>query len=150
MLNRLRKPSPALFVSTLALFLALGGSAFALGSKLAPQPRCATGAIRGIAVVTGGPNGIANLPSTYTSSPAVFGYRWNCTGRSIAVKTSSASPGVDIRFDGNPASVAVISSFALTIGGGSVIRSPDGSFHVTMGDANGQFESTRQFVIVLV
>ena len=156
MRNPLRKPSPALFISILALFLALGGSAFALGSKLVPQGRCATGAIRGIAVVTGGPDGIANLPGTYTSNPAVFGYRWSCTGRSIAVKRSSASPGVDIRFDGNPAAVAVISPFGSTAAGGSVTRSPDGSFHITMGGVHGNgpgefaFESDIQFVIVLV
>jgi len=46
-----RRPTPALVISLAALFFALGGTAFAVGSKSAPQARCQTGAVRGIAVV---------------------------------------------------------------------------------------------------
>jgi hypothetical protein len=158
-MHRLPRPSPAMFVSLLALFFALGGTAFAVGSKeLAAQPRCATGAIRGIAVVQGGRDGIANLPDSYTSSSDVFGFRWSCTGGQISVRRSPNSRiGYDVKFNGNPSSIAVVSSqdpnqaFA-----GSVSRNPDGSFHVVMAgssaSAHGAFvyQSTATFTIVLL
>ncbi len=158
-MHRLPKPSPALFVSLVALFFALGGTAFAIGSKVtAAQPRCATGAIRGIAVVTGGSvQGPGNMLSTYSSDPGLFGYRWSCTGGKILVRKSSHTPGVDIQFVGNPSTVAVVSSDANGVpAGGSVSRLPDGSFHVTMGGSNAgapgpwQFQNNVPFVIVLL
>lgn len=49
-MRRLPRVSPALVISLVALFFALGGTAFAVGSKeLSAQPRCAAGAIRGLA-----------------------------------------------------------------------------------------------------
>jgi hypothetical protein len=61
----LPKPSPTLIASLVALFFALGGTAFAVGAKVtAPQPRCATGAIRGIADVDGeSVDGVGNMSS---------------------------------------------------------------------------------------
>jgi hypothetical protein len=156
---RLPRPSPALVIALMALFFALGGTAFAVGAKeLTSQPRCATGAIRGVAVVTGGSvQGVGNMSSSWSSDPGLFGYRWSCGGGKIEVRKSSSLPGVDVRFDGNPASVAIVSSDELGQAyGGSVGRASDGSFHVTMGGAyNGgpgewQFENNVSFVIVLI
>jgi hypothetical protein len=158
-MNRLRRPSPALFISLLALFFALGGTAFALGSKTPPaQPRCATGAIRGIAVVTGSSTqGVGNMGHSYSSDAGLFGFKWSCTGGKIQVRQSPGPQGFDIQFLGNPATVAIVSSDALgTPYSGSVSRSPDGSFHVTMGGANEgavgpwQFQLNVPFTIVLV
>ena len=54
---------PATVLSCLALFFALGGSALAVSHAVKPQPRCANGAVRGIAAVTGeSGKGMANLP----------------------------------------------------------------------------------------
>ena len=113
-MHRLPKPSPALIVSLVALFFALGGSAYAIGSKeLSAQPRCATGAVRGIALVTGTKVDLSGLStSSYTNASNLFGYRWSCTGNAILVRKDAKSQGVDVKFAGNPATVAVVSSAA--------------------------------------
>jgi hypothetical protein len=152
------RPSPALLISLTALFFALGGTAFAVGSKSTPQPRCATGAIRGIAVVTGDSvQGVGNMGSTYSSDPGLFGYRWSCTGGAIQVRQSNRTQGFDIQFVGNPATVAIVSSDAYGQPfSGSVDRTPDGSFHITMGGSNEgvagpwQYQLNVPFTIVLM
>jgi hypothetical protein len=158
-MKRVPRPSPALLISLVALFFALGGTAFAVGAKeLGAQPRCAAGAIRGIAVVTGGSvQGVGNISSAYSSDPGLFGYRWSCKTGRIEVRKSGSVPGVDVRFVGNPSTVAIVSADALgTANGGSVSRASDGSFHVTMGGAaNGgpgewRFDNNVSFVIVLL
>lgn len=155
-MHRLPRPSPALLVSLLALFFALGGTAFALGSKITPQPRCATGAIRGIAVV-GGKLDLSSLTSNFSDVPDAFTSRWSCTGGKVLIRKSSSSPGIDVQFVGNPASVAIVSSDASGVPySGSVSRSSDGSFHVTMGGSNGgapgpwQYQGNVPFTIVLL
>ena len=79
-MHRIRRPSitPGTVVALIALFFALGGSAYAIGERAqgsaVAQPRCANGAVRGIAVVTGSPSqGIANLPDSFTSAAGLFG-----------------------------------------------------------------------------
>jgi len=71
-----RRPSPAMVVGLGALFFAIGGSAFAIGQKAAPQARCAAGAVRGLAVVVGDPRvGLANAPTEYSAASTS-----SCTG----------------------------------------------------------------------
>jgi hypothetical protein len=159
-MHRLPKPSPALFVSLVALFFALGGSAYAVGSKeFSAQPRCAAGAVRGIALVTGAKTDLSGISSAnYTSEPSIFGYRWSCTGKAILVKKDPrADGGIDVKFVGNPSTIAVVSSAANGVAnGGSVSRQPDGSFLVVMGGSNtgapGQWQAQWNvpFVIVLL
>ena len=161
-MHRLPKPSPALVISLVALFFALGGTAFAVGSKtLASQPRCATGAVRGIAIVTGGLNGLDSLPSsaTYENDASLFGYRWSCTGGQILVRKPRDQNGIDIQFVGNPSTIAIVSSAANgSPAAGSVSRrQADGSFRITMGGLNAgttsgpwQFQWNIPFVIVLL
>ena len=65
--------TPGAAIGLIALFFALGGSAFAVQERAqAPsvaQQRCANGAVRGIAVVTGiASQGIANIPDSFTSA----------------------------------------------------------------------------------
>ena len=90
--------SPATVLSAVALFFALGGSAFAIGGSMlgsqaraGSESRCATGAVRGIAVVTAG----AQLKSAF-----------NCSGRRVTVQRI-ASGTFEVRFPGNPAPRAV-------------------------------------------
>ena len=156
-MHRLPKPSPALLVSLTALFFALGGTAFAVGERSVPQARCAPGAIRAIAVVTGGEVGLDSLPNTYTSDPSLFDYRWNCTGGEISIRKPVDFPGVELQFSGNPANVAVVSSDNLGIpNAGSVRHGSDGGWWVTMGGSNvgvpgpWQFQADVPFVIVLM
>jgi hypothetical protein len=153
MFKKLR-PSPALVVAGVALFFAIGGSAFAVVGKLGvAQPRCAPGAVRGIAFVTGDPKkGIANLPEAWQSSSLYFGYRFNCSGGTVQVQRNGT--GVDVRFVGNPSSIATATPVGANGAGIAVTRNPDGSFHVeTAGDAPSTSFPSRQnieFVIVAI
>jgi len=130
-MGRLLKVSPVTGISLLALFLAMGGTAFAVGAKVAPQPRCAQGAVRGIAEVFGNPlKGIANLGDQFTSDPGVFGRRFNCAGG--AVQARRITTGVyQVRFVGNAAATALASSVVQDGSSASVVRNADGSFQVT-------------------
>ena len=124
--------SPGLVVATLALFFAVGGSAFALGTKTAPQARCAQGAVRGIVEVTGqSGHGVANIPDSYVSTASYFARKWSCSGGAVQVRRLST--GVyDLKFVGNAATSALVSGQG-NAAGADVARSPDGSFHVTLG-----------------
>jgi hypothetical protein len=151
-----RRLTPSMVVASLALFLAAGGTGFALGAKTTPQARCQQGAIRGVAIVTGDIHGIANLPSDYSSDPGLFGYRWNCTGGAIQIRKSpSVAGGADIRFVGNGATNAIASVVGQAPGAASATRQPDGSFRVVTsvpsGDNPAPLNITNaQFMIVLL
>lgn len=132
------KLTPATGVALVALFLALGGSAFAIGTKVAPQQRCAQGAVRGIAVVQGDTQkGIANMPDQFSSSPSLFARRFNCTGGAVQVRR--VNTGVfEVKFVGNPAPTALASALAQDGSSAAVARLGDGTFQVSTrgGTAN--------------
>ena len=140
--------SPAPVVAVVALFFALGGSAFALGTRTAPQPRCAQGAVRGVLEVTGQPSkGVANLPDRFTADRSYFGHVFNCTGG--AVQARRLSTGVyDVKFVGNPAATAVASAMGGNAAAAAIQRNPDGSFHVTLG-GESELEDVPFTVVVL-
>ena len=147
------KPSPALWISAAALFFALGGTAFAVGSKSAPQPRCATGAVRGIAQINTSFD-LSSLTNNLQETPQAFSYQWNCTGGKVYIRKNNN--GIDVQFIGNPATIATISGIDAGFPySGSVSRSSSGWFHVTMGGSNAQAEGPWQiqnfvpFVIVV-
>ena len=104
------RPSPATVIASLALFFALGGSALAVSHAIKPQARCANGAVRGIAAVTGDPNkGIANVPDQFSSTRALFSRTFNCSGGAVEVRRLSL--GVyEVRFRGNSAPSAIVSA----------------------------------------
>jgi hypothetical protein len=147
------KVTPALCISLVALFFALGGTAFALGSKAVPQARCATGAVRGIAEINTSFD-LSGLTANLQETPQAFSYTWNCTGGKVYIRKNNN--GIDVQFLGNPATVATVSGID---GGwpysGSVSRSSNGFFHVTMGGSNSgaagpwQIQNFTPFVIVL-
>ena len=102
-----RRPSPATVLAGLALFFALGGSALAVSHAVRPQPRCATGAVRGIASVTGDPSkGMANIPDQFSNAKVLFSRTYNCgTG---APQVRRISTGVyEVRFPGNTSTTGV-------------------------------------------
>ncbi|HUF00975.1 MAG TPA: hypothetical protein VMN35_00995 [Gaiellaceae bacterium] len=144
--------SPATAIALVALFFALGGSAFAVEERFqapsATQKRCSNGAVRGIAVVTGDPRvGIANLPDRFTAGAAVFSRRFNCTGRGVQVRRTGR--GVyEIRFPGliAPSAVATGLGAAQT----SVELAPDGVFRVSVYPAGIHDAEDRGFTIVVV
>ena len=106
--------SPATVIALIALFFALGGSAFAVGQRVGgaavAQQRCANGAVRGIAWVTGDPSaGAANISDQFTSSAKLFGRTFNCTGRGVQVRRVAGGT-FEVRFVGNAARSAVASA----------------------------------------
>jgi hypothetical protein len=102
------RPSPALVVAGLALFVTLGGSAFAVSQ--AAQPRCATGSVRGIATVTGNPSaGIGNIPGQFSSNRGFFSRRFNCAGGATQVRRVNTGT-YEVRFAGNGAQTALASA----------------------------------------
>ena len=144
--------TPATALALVALFFALGGSAFAVGervqSTLANQPRCANGAVRGIAVVTGAPNaGIANVPDKFTSTASLFGRKFNCTGKAIQVRR--VETGVfEVRFVGITGVSAVGSAFGDAYTGVEPVAG--GAFKVSVHPAGRDDRVDLPFTIVLV
>jgi hypothetical protein len=123
---------PSTGIALLALFFALGGSAFAVTTKLAPQPRCAQGATRAVVEVTGQPDkGTANIPDTYTSNASYFGRRFSCGGAPMVKRVDR---GVySVKLPGNAATSALASAWGSDPAGATVARQPDGSFLVSIG-----------------
>ncbi len=83
--------TPGTAIALVALFFALGGSAFAVGERIqspsVAQQRCTNGAVRGFASVTGDPSkGMANLPDKFSSANVLFTRKFNCTGRAVQVR----------------------------------------------------------------
>jgi len=130
--------TPGTVIALVALFFALGGSAFAVGehvqSLAAAQKRCANGSVRGVATVTGNPaQGIANIPDSFSSSPSFFARRFNCTGKAIEVRRSGY--GVyEIRFTGNAAPSAILAPglFRIRVQDVGRASAADGPFMVTI------------------
>ncbi len=148
--NRRFSIDPGTAIALVALFFALGGSAFAVGERIqstaVAQQRCTTGAVRGIVVVTGDPRaGMANLPDQFTSSKAVFGRTFNCTGRGIQVRRVSI--GVyEARLVGNGAQTALASG--LNGGYASADPASGGVFKVSVYPAGRSDPEDRGFVLV--
>jgi hypothetical protein len=126
----------------------------ATAATSATKARCATGSVKGIAWVTGGPKGVGSLPGVYTSAADLFGYRWNCSGGAVSVRKPDTQPeGFDVKFAGNPGRVAI----ANAAGGpaaASVTRNADGSFHVsiagnTTGAGGFQLRSDTAFIVIV-
>jgi hypothetical protein len=132
MSSRRLRPSPALVVAAVALLFALGGSAFAIGQKTAPQKRCQNGAVRALAVVTGVPgHGIENLPDTYTTNPQAFGRRFNCTGQAVQVRRAGNGSWA-VRFQGISGASCLASSLSAQAGSISCVPLPDGGYQVSL------------------
>jgi len=105
-----RFPSPSLVVATLALFVALGGSAFAVTSKARPLTPCANGTVKGY-VSFDLDNVSGSLTSSFSSDAHWFKSRYDCKGVSPQIRTGGG--GIEIRFPGvtiNAATASVLSS----------------------------------------
>ena len=144
--------TPGTVIALIALFFALGGSAFAVGGRFqAPsvaQQRCANGAVRGIAVVTGiSSQGIANFPDSFTGASNLFGRKFNCTGK--AVQARRVQTGVfEVRFVGVSGGSAVVSASNDALA--TVEAGPNGAFSVVMHPAGRDDRSDIPFTIVVV
>ena len=139
-------PSPATVIAAVALFFALGGSALAISDAVKPQPRCANGAVRGIAAVTGNSSGMANIPDQFTNTRSLFSRTFNCAGGAPEVRR--ISPGVyEVRFPGNAAASATVS------GSGAeswLTPMPGGIFRVGLHVPGRDDSMEAPFVVVAV
>jgi hypothetical protein len=124
-----RKPSPALVVALAALFFALGGSAFALGHGSLARG-CGAGNVRGAVHL----HAAQSFPDHYTSRG--LSGRYSCAGR--AVQAKRVDVGVyDVRFPGNPGSVAVATPIGPTQLTLTWTRQGDGAFRIFVRDLHG-------------
>lgn len=150
--NRRFSISPGTVIALVALFFALGGSAFAVGERMqstaAAQQRCANGAVRGVATVTGPPGaGMANIPDQFTSAGALFKRKFNCSGKAVQVRRLSAGL-FEVRFVGNAAPSAVASAIGDALAG--VEAAAGGVFKVTVHPAGRDDKVDIAFTIVAV
>ena len=149
---RLRRPSPALVLSAAALFFAIGGSAFAVGERVGiAQPKCANGAVKGFAYVTGDPKaGIQNVPDTFTGNARLFTNRFNCAGAAVLVRRDGET--FVVRFNGISARTALVSGIGSNPQVMTVTALPDGSYRITPmheGDPTFQVGPEDQFAVVV-
>ena len=151
--QRLHWPSPALVISALALFFAVGGSAFAVGQRLGvAQQRCVNGAVKGFAYVTGDPAvGIQNMPETYSSNPRLFSSRFDCAGATVQVRRVQDT--FQIKFNGIAGRSALVSGVGVNPQTMTVTALPDGSYRVTPihppGNPSFELGPQHQFVVVV-
>jgi hypothetical protein len=144
--------APGTAIALVALFFALGGSAFAVGERIqapsAAQQRCTNGAVRAIATVTGNPSqGIANIPDQFTSSPTLFARKFNCTGKAVQVRRTEI--GVyEVRFVGNAAPSVVATGLGLF--SASVETLGPGTFRVRVQDIGRADETDGPFVVAAI
>src|SRR5262245_27069147 len=116
----MRKLSPSLLVALLALFFALAGTSFAIRSAAKPHLRCKTGAVRGIAVVTGDPkHGIQNMPGEFTGQARFFGRRFNCAGGAVQARKLGAGTYA-VRFVGLASPTVTANPLSATASGAAV------------------------------
>ena len=150
--SRRLRVAPGTAIALVALFFALGGSAFAVGERVggtaaASQRSCAQGNVRGVAHVAGGPSGAANIPGAFSGAKTLFGRRFNCTRRAIHVRRIGI--GVyEVRFVGNSAPNALAS------GGGGVQASAErvgaGVYRVSVYPSGRADPGDFPFVVVVV
>ena len=144
--------NPGTAIAVVALFFALGGSAFAVGERIhspsVAQPRCTNGAVRGVAVVTGNPSqGIANVPDRFTSAGSLFGRKFNCTGKAVQVRR--VETGVyELRFVGISGASGVGSATGDAYA--AVEPAAGGAFKVTMHPAGRDDKVDLPFTVVIV
>jgi hypothetical protein len=143
--------SPGTALGLLALFFALGGSAFAVGERIqspsVAQQRCTNGAVRGIAHVTGTSAGMANVPDRFTGAGNLFSRRFNCTGKAVQVRRLET--GVfEVRFVG----VAGASGVGSAAGDiyANVEPAAGGAFKVTMHPAGRDDRVDTAFTVIVM
>jgi hypothetical protein len=141
------RPTPATLIAGAALFFALGGSAVAVSQAVKPQARCANGAIRGVAAVTGGGSGVANIPDQFSANKALFARSFNCAGGAVQVRRVQA--GIfEVRFVGNGAAHALADPSGHALAAAEPVAG--GAFRVSLYVAGHDDPADVAFVVVAV
>jgi hypothetical protein len=140
-----RRITPSLVVAAVALFVALGGSAFAVGTKTA-KLGCAAGAAKAY-VMFDADHFTGSFPQSFSSDPRLFARHYTCNGRTPEAR--GTANGIEIRLPGVPAGAPVISVLASTGGFASVTVETDGTYRVQTWDPNGN-PTGRGFTLVIL
>ena len=144
--------TPGTAIALLALFFALGGSAFAVGERMqslsVAQQRCTNGAVRGFASVTGDPSkGMANIPDQFSSANVLFTRKFNCTGKPVQVRRLEI--GVyEVRFVGNAGGTVLANGLGLF--SATVELLAPGHFRVRVQNVGRADEDDGPFVAMVV
>ena len=144
--------TPGTAIALVALFFALGGSAFAVGERLqgptVAQQRCTNGAVRGIATVTGDPSkGIANVPDQFSGAAVLFARKFNCARGAVQVRRLEI--GVyEVRFVNNAAASAVATGLGLF--SATVETLAPGTFRIRVQNVGRADEDDGAFTVVAV
>jgi hypothetical protein len=143
--------TPGSALGLIALFFALGGSAFAVGERIqspsAAQQRCTNGAVRGVATVSGTSAGMANIPDRFTGAGNLFSRKFNCTGKAVQVRR--VETGVfEVRFAGISGASGIGS--ALGDGFAAVEPAAGGALKVTTHPAGSYDRVDMPFTIAVV
>ena len=144
--------TPGAAIGLVALFFALGGSAFAFQDRAqgpaVAQQRCAKCSVRGVALVSGiEAQGIANIPDGFTGAGNLFGRKFNCTGKAVQVRR--VETGVfEVRFVGISGASGVGSATGDAIA--TVQPAPGGVFRVTTHPAGRDDRVDIPFTLVVV
>lgn len=143
--------TPGTALGLVALFFALGGSAFAVGERIqspsVAQARCTNGAVRGVATVTGTSAGMANIPDKFTGAGNLFSRKFNCAGKSVQVRRVETG-GFEVRFVGVAGASAVASAPGDVLA--AVEPAAGGAFKVTLHPAGRDDRVDTAFTIVVV
>jgi len=127
--------SPAMAVALLALFVALGGSAFAVGKAVKPVVRCGNGSVKGYAAVNLD-SFVGAFPTQYASGANLFDARYDCAGGSPQVRKVDGG-AYDVRFPGVTPKTAAVSAYGAHPGWAYWSHESDGSIRVTVVSPSG-------------
>ena len=139
-----RRITPSMVVAVVALFAALGGSAFAVGSHTA-KLGCTPGAAKAYVTIDL-EHFVGSFPQSFSSDPKLFARRYACNGRVPEVRGSKNS--IDIRFPGLAPGAPVASTLTSTGGFASITIQSDGSYRVSTWDPTGNALG-RGFTLVI-
>jgi hypothetical protein len=140
-----RRVTPSMVVAVVALFAALGGSAFAVGNRSA-KLGCTAGAAKAYITVDV-EHFVGSFPQSFSSSPKLFARRYSCNGR--APEARGTPNGIEIRFPGLAAGAPVVGTLASTGGFASVSITNEGVYRIQTFDPGGN-PTSRGFTLVIL
>jgi hypothetical protein len=140
-----RRITPSMVVAALALFAALGGSAFAVGSRTA-KLGCTNGAAKAYVTVdvehlTG------SFPTSYSSDAKWFSRRYSCNGRAAEIRGDKNF--FYVRFPGLAPGAPISGSLTSTGGYTAISIQSDGSYKIGTWDSTGN-PTARGFTLVIL
>ena len=133
-----QRVTPSFVLALTALFVALGGTAEAVVERVAPQARCANGAVKGAVQVDADPN----FPDNFTAARVRLAF--NCAGGGVQARR--VAQGVyDVRFPlnsgrllvGNPSNAVSNPTALLHDTFLSWDSAPGGAYRVFLYDSGG-------------